>query len=84
MDWENPQESDFDTFEEIFKRVSGEKTLLHCAANYRVTAFYSLYAMKNLGWSEAQADEFRASIWKGSDHPVWEEFVAAMKTKIKG
>jgi uncharacterized protein (TIGR01244 family) len=83
VDWGNPQESDLDTFEKIFKRVSGEKTLVHCAANFRVTAFYSLYAMKHLGWSEAQADEFRASIWKGSDHPVWEEFVAAMKTKVK-
>jgi uncharacterized protein (TIGR01244 family) len=83
VDWGNPTESDFDTFEKIFKRVSGEKTLVHCAANFRVTALYSLYAMKHLGWSEAQADEYRASIWKGSDHPVWEKFIAAMKTKIK-
>jgi protein tyrosine phosphatase (PTP) superfamily phosphohydrolase (DUF442 family) len=83
VDWGNPQESDFDTFEKIFKRISGEKSLVHCAANFRVTAFYSLYAIKHLGWSEAQADEFRASIWKGSNHPVWEEFIAAMKTKIK-
>jgi protein tyrosine phosphatase (PTP) superfamily phosphohydrolase (DUF442 family) len=83
VDWGNPLESNLDTFEKIFKRVSGEKTLVHCAANFRVTAFYSLYAMKHLGWSEAQADEFRASIWKGSDHPVWEEFIAAMKTKVK-
>jgi uncharacterized protein (TIGR01244 family) len=83
VDWGNPQESDWDTFEKIFKQVSGEKTLVHCAANFRVTAFYSLYAMKHLGWSEAQADEFRASIWKGSDHPVWETFIATMKTKIK-
>lgn len=83
VDWGNPRESDWDTFEEIFKPVSGEKTLVHCAANFRVTAFYSLYAMKHLGWSEAQADEFRASIWNGSDHPVWETFIATMKTKIK-
>ena len=83
VDWGNPKESDFDTFEKIFKQVSGEKTLVHCATNFRVTAFYSLYAMKHLGWSDAQAKEFRASIWKGNDHPVWEKFIAAMKTKTK-
>lgn len=83
VEWGNPKESDFDMFEKIFQQVSGEKTLVHCAANFRVTAFYSLYAMKHLGWSEAQADEFRASIWQGSDYPIWEEFVSTIKSKIK-
>ena len=84
VDWENPLESDFESFEKIFNQVSAQKTLLHCAANFRVTAFYSLYALKNLGWTEAQADEFRASIWQGSDYPVWEKFVGEMKRKIAG
>ncbi|MBI5034910.1 MAG: protein tyrosine phosphatase family protein [Chloroflexi bacterium] len=83
VEWGNPKESDFETFDKIFHQVSGEKTLLHCAANFRVTAFYSLYAMKHLGWSEAQADEFRASIWQGSNYPIWEEFIARLKSKIK-
>ena len=84
VDWENPLESDFKSFENVFKQVSAEKTLVHCAANFRVTAFYSLYAQKNLGWTEAQADEFRDSIWKGSDYPVWEKFIGEMKRKIAG
>jgi hypothetical protein len=57
------------------------KTLLHCAANYRVTAFYALYALRHLGWSEAQADEFRASIWQGSNYPIWEAFYSRMKSR---
>jgi protein tyrosine phosphatase (PTP) superfamily phosphohydrolase (DUF442 family) len=82
VDWENPQESDFEAFEAVLKQLAEEKTLIHCAANFRVTAFYSLYALKHLGWSEAQADEFRASIWQGSDHPVWERFISRMKANI--
>ena len=82
VDWENPLESDFESFEKVFKQVSAENTLVHCAANFRVTAFYSLYALKNLGWTEAQADEFRASIWQGNDYPVWEKFIGEMKRKI--
>ncbi len=81
VEWEDPKESDFETFEKAMKQLSADKTLIHCAANFRVTAFYGLYAMKHLGWSESQADEFRASIWRGSEYPIWEQFVAHMKAQ---
>lgn len=83
VDWGNPQESDFAEFERVLQNLSNEKTLIHCAANFRVTAFYSLYALKHLGWTEAQADEFRDSIWEGSDYPVWEDFIGRMKAQLK-
>lgn len=82
VEWINPQESDFEKFEEVMQGLPAEgKTLIHCAANFRVTAFYGLYAMKHLGWAEAQADEFRASIWEGSNDAIWEEFISRMKAK---
>ncbi len=81
VEWENPQESDFAAFEAIMQEHLADKMLIHCAANFRVTAFYALYAMKHLGWTEAQADEFRAPIWAGSDHPIWEKFIRDMKRK---
>jgi protein tyrosine phosphatase (PTP) superfamily phosphohydrolase (DUF442 family) len=84
VEWENPKESDFASFEQVMQQSGSGKTLLHCAANYRVTAFYGLYALKHLGWSESQADEFRATIWQGSDHPIWEAFICRMKSQIKG
>ena len=83
VEWENPRESDFEAFATVIQGLAEEKTLIHCAANFRVTAFYSLYAMKHLGWSESQADEFRASIWAGSNHPIWEKFVGDMKAKLR-
>lgn len=82
VDWKAPKDSDFEAFERVMQEQSQGKILIHCAANYRVTAFYSLYGLKHLGWTEAQADEFRASIWQGSDQPVWETFVTAMKDRI--
>ncbi len=82
--WEQPTESDFEAFEKLLNTLEGEKTLIHCAANFRVTAFYALYAMKNLGWLATQAEEFRLSIWADSDFPVWEAFINQMKTKIAG
>ncbi len=83
VEWENPQESDFEAFEAVMQAQPTGKILIHCAANFRVTAFYSLFAMKHLGWTEAQADDFRASIWRGSDYPIWEKFIDDMKVKIQ-
>lgn len=82
VDWAQPTEADFAAFEAAMAERGEEKTLIHCMANFRVTAFYTLYAMKHLGWSEAQADELRASIWAGSDYPVWESFIQEMKGKL--
>ena len=82
MDWENPQDTDFATFAQIMLQLPASKTLIHCAANYRVTAFYSLYAQKYLGWSAAQADDFRAAIWNNSNYPIWCEFIARTQALI--
>lgn len=82
VEWEQPKESDFETFEQVFSQLGGRKTLIHCAANFRVTAFYALYAFKHLGWSENQAETFRASIWQGSNYPIWEKFISKIKTRI--
>ncbi len=83
VDWENPLASDFAAFEKVMQEHGTEKLLIHCAANFRVTAFYALYAMKHLGWTEAQAEQFRASIWAGSDYPIWDTFISKMKMKIQ-
>jgi uncharacterized protein (TIGR01244 family) len=82
VDWEDPKESDFAAFEQAMQQRPAGKTLIHCMANYRVTAFYSLYARKHLGWSEVQADQFRARIWQGSDYPAWREFITRMGAQI--
>jgi protein tyrosine phosphatase (PTP) superfamily phosphohydrolase (DUF442 family) len=82
VEWEHPKVSDFAIFELVMQGLGGRKALIHCAANFRVTAFCSLYALKHLGWSEAQADTFRASVWRGSNYPAWEAFIAELKTQI--
>jgi uncharacterized protein (TIGR01244 family) len=82
--WDDPHAADFAAFEATMQASPDEKTLIHCMANFRVTAFYGLFAMKHLGWSEAQADEFRAPIWDGSDYPIWENFIAGIKQEILG
>jgi len=80
--WEAPQKSDFTAFEEAMVEAGDQKILIHCAANYRVTAFYSLYAMKHCGWSAAQADELMAHVWKAGEYPVWDQLVQEIRAEI--
>jgi protein tyrosine phosphatase (PTP) superfamily phosphohydrolase (DUF442 family) len=81
--WEDPKQSDFEAFENVLNQLGDRKILIHCAANFRVTAFYSLYAMQHLGWSEPQADAFRMQVWQGSNYPVWEKFIQDLKDSIR-
>lgn len=81
--WENPQLADFAAFERVMAERPAGRLLLHCAANYRATAFYGLYAQKHFGWSAAQMDEFRAEFWDdGESYPAWDAFIAAVRAQI--
>jgi protein tyrosine phosphatase (PTP) superfamily phosphohydrolase (DUF442 family) len=87
--WDAPLPTDFTSFEavlqQLFRADAGgrpNRVLLHCAANYRATAFFSLYACKHLGWSAAEAENFRARIWAGSQYPAWEELIRTLSQQI--
>ncbi len=80
VEWENPTEDDFQKFVGIIKRLDRQKLLIHCIANYRVSAFFALYARKQLGWTDAQADDFIARIWQPSEYPVWADFITQMRS----
>lgn len=80
--WDQPLESDFTAFSTLLNQLDGKKLLIHCAANYRVTAFFSFYAMQKLGWSAEKASQFRALIWKPGEHPIWQTFIHQMTEKL--
>jgi protein tyrosine phosphatase (PTP) superfamily phosphohydrolase (DUF442 family) len=82
VDWENPQVSNFSQFEAAMAALPAGRVLIHCAANYRVTAFYSLYAQKHLGWSSEQAASLRSAIWQDSQYPVWQAFIADIQAQF--
>jgi uncharacterized protein (TIGR01244 family) len=82
VSWQNPQESDFIKFAAAVKQVSGQKVLIHCAANYRATAFYSLYAMQELQWTPEQVDQLMGHFWKPGEYPFWDRYIEKMRSKI--
>ena len=76
MQFKAPTEENLLAFFAAMDAHKGEKTLVHCAANYRVTAFVGLYRVMRLGWSPEQAFETMRSVWEGDD--VWKPFIAGM------
>lgn len=82
VEWKKPTKENFIEFEELLNRLPSGKILIHCAANFRASAFYALYGMRNLDWSEARADKLMSPVWQGSHYPVWEEFIQNIKNEM--
>jgi protein tyrosine phosphatase (PTP) superfamily phosphohydrolase (DUF442 family) len=80
--WDEPQPEDFAAFEVALQTAESGKTLVHCAANYRVTAFVSLYGMKHWGWSAEQADELMSHVWVAGQYPIWDMFVDELRQEM--
>lgn len=81
VQWEAPTVDDFDRYVELMEQLAGEKILVHCAANYRVSVFYALYALVQRRWSAAEADAFIATVWQPAEHPQWATFIATIKQR---
>ena len=73
VDWENPTAKDY--AKAITSSDPTQKVIVHCAANFRASAFFSLYAYKNLRWSEGHVTESINSVWAIADYPTWDTFI---------
>jgi protein tyrosine phosphatase (PTP) superfamily phosphohydrolase (DUF442 family) len=74
-----PTVDDFRAFVAAMDARAGAKTLVHCAANYRVSAFVALYGELRLGWPRARADELARRVW--SPNETWLAFIARCRAE---
>ena len=80
--FEAPRRSDLEAFVDALDTLTDKKTHVHCAANYRVSAFYSLYALRRGLCTEAEADALVSDLWNPADHPVWLAFITDERRRI--
>jgi uncharacterized protein (TIGR01244 family) len=78
VDFKQPERADFTAFCAALDRVGAHQVHLHCAANFRVSAFYALYQVRRGAWDAARAREFIASVWQPHEHAGWAEFIDAI------
>jgi protein tyrosine phosphatase (PTP) superfamily phosphohydrolase (DUF442 family) len=77
-----PAVEDFRAFVSTMDAWSGEKVFVHCAANFRVSAFVALYGELRLGWPRARADALAQRLWQPND--VWRAFLARCRAEVVG
>ena len=77
VDFAAPTHDDFEAFAAAMDATGKKMVHVHCAANYRVSAFYSLYAMSKGRWSAAEAEAHLRGVWNPEEFPAWEAFIAA-------
>jgi uncharacterized protein (TIGR01244 family) len=78
VDFAQPTAADFDAFCAALDGLQDRKVHVHCAANYRVSLFYALYAVARGRWSPARACAFVADVWQPHRYPGWARFAARL------
>jgi uncharacterized protein (TIGR01244 family) len=81
VDFEQPKRADLEAFVAAMDARASGKVHVHCAANYRVSAFYSLYALRRGLCTRDEADELVHRIWDPAEFPAWMEFMTEERSR---
>lgn len=79
--FEAPSVDDFAAFLSAMDEHSGDRMFVHCAANYRVSSFVSLYGELRLGWTREEADTHARRFW--APNPVWSNFLITCRETFR-
>ena len=74
VEFSAPTEADFEAFATAMDGLGDAPVHVHCAANWRVSAFLYRYRVERLGWPEDEARPDLDAIW--APDPVWQNFLA--------
>lgn len=76
--WAEPLAADLRAFFAALDRHAGRRIFVHCAANYRASAFILLHRVLRLGWQVEDALPDLRAIWDPGEYPVWQAFLEEM------
>lgn len=81
IEWNDPEEVDFERFSEVMKAHQGDHVLVQCAANYRASAMTYLYRVivEQVDENEAARDLY--AVWTPSEeNQRWSDYIDNIKT----
>lgn len=73
--WESPRPEDLTRFMDAIDAHREAKIIVHCAMNYRASAFIALWRVLRRGWAREQAFAAQEKIWRLEAYPIWQAFV---------
>ncbi len=76
--WADPTPANLAEFFAALERHAGRRVFVHCAANYRASAFMLLYRVLRLGWPLEDALPDLQAIWDPAEYPAWQAFIEEM------
>jgi protein tyrosine phosphatase (PTP) superfamily phosphohydrolase (DUF442 family) len=79
VQFEAPTEADLLAFFAAMEAHQGERILVHCAANMRVSAFLGLFWTLRQGWTPDRAFQLMRGLWAPNE--VWARYIATMLAK---
>lgn len=75
VDWENPTQENLEEFMDAMDAHQSQHVHVHCQANFRATAFVSLYQILRLGLKRENVFSNLRKIWNPDEYPVWKKFI---------
>ena len=74
--WEKPARSDLERFMDEMDTRNGQRILVHCALNYRVSCFVALWQYSRGDWDAEACYDWMHQIWDPDEYPAWQAFIA--------
>jgi protein tyrosine phosphatase (PTP) superfamily phosphohydrolase (DUF442 family) len=68
----DPKTDDFLRFVDVMASHGDHKVFVHCALNWRVSAFVALYGELRLGWPPSRTDAHMRTFWEPNE--AWLDF----------
>ena len=78
VNWNTPTKEGLDKFMDAMDEHKDRKILVHCEANFRASAFVSMYRILREGWKPDEALKVMHKIWDEDAYPVWKMFIEDM------
>ncbi|WOT05546.1 protein tyrosine phosphatase family protein [Shewanella youngdeokensis] len=86
VDWQRPTVANVEQFFAIMDANEGKNILVHCAANYRASAFYYLYELKQGRTDSVEFKQQTMQPWGDlpqslAAYPQWKALIDAIKNR---
>jgi len=79
--WGDPKLEDFEQFVSLMDKYGKDKVLVHCAMNYRASAFSYLYQVIKHPENQGDAEKQLQAIWEPDG--VWLDFINMVKKRYE-
>src|SRR5574341_1800462 len=75
INWNTPTKEGLDRVIDAMNEHKDSKILVHCEANFRASAFVSMYRILREGWKPEEALGVMHKIWDEDAYPIWKMFI---------